>query len=215
MLPSRPHLRTCRCSLDPLTVSLPGRCWPVCRRVPIWCGRACNGKASIPSPSSTMASPSISRSTVRETSLTSRPIPRWTHQRLHEGERGGGRGEARRVPRREGEDGRWHWFYCVAALVDRPVADSGQAFSTVQELVQYFQRHSLSRHFPGMETTLRIPFRYGGRVLATADGHCCAFTKGCHGCREAALGVDPASYVGCLAPNAGGLQQGRMFSTGV
>ena len=39
------------------------------------------------------------------------------------------------------------------------VAPDSKTFSTVQELVQYFQQHSLSRHFPGMDTTLSVPFR--------------------------------------------------------
>eukprot|EP00045_Choanoeca_perplexa_P000671 m.15423 g.15423 ORF g.15423 m.15423 type:complete len:783 (+) comp10462_c0_seq1:26-2374(+) len=39
------------------------------------------------------------------------------------------------------------------------VAPDSKTFSTVQELVHYFQQHSLSRHFPGMDTTLSVPFR--------------------------------------------------------
>eukprot|EP00053_Salpingoeca_punica_P017049 m.162985 g.162985 ORF g.162985 m.162985 type:complete len:812 (+) comp17104_c0_seq1:358-2793(+) len=39
------------------------------------------------------------------------------------------------------------------------LAPDAQSFSTVQELVQHFHEHSLNRHFPGMETTLAIPFR--------------------------------------------------------
>lgn len=39
------------------------------------------------------------------------------------------------------------------------VAPDARAFSTVQELVTYFQQHSLSRHFPGVDTTLLLPFR--------------------------------------------------------
>jgi hypothetical protein len=29
----------------------------------------------------------------------------------------------------------------------------------LQELVEHFQLHSLNRHFPGMETTLAIPYK--------------------------------------------------------
>jgi guanine nucleotide exchange factor VAV len=39
------------------------------------------------------------------------------------------------------------------------VAPDSKAFPSIQELVRYFQLHSLNRHFPGMETTLKIPFR--------------------------------------------------------
>ena len=39
------------------------------------------------------------------------------------------------------------------------VAPDSKAFPSIQELVEYFQLHSLNRHFPGMETTLRVPFR--------------------------------------------------------
>ena len=39
------------------------------------------------------------------------------------------------------------------------VAPDAKAFATVQELVAHFQAHSLNRHFPGMETTLAIPFK--------------------------------------------------------
>lgn len=31
--------------------------------------------------------------------------------------------------------------------------------TSVQELVEHFEKHSLARHFPGMETTLALPFR--------------------------------------------------------
>lgn len=33
------------------------------------------------------------------------------------------------------------------------------ASDRLQDLVNHFQQHSLNRHFPGMETTLAIPFR--------------------------------------------------------
>eukprot|EP00052_Salpingoeca_macrocollata_P034789 m.12643 g.12643 ORF g.12643 m.12643 type:complete len:807 (+) comp6968_c0_seq1:124-2544(+) len=39
------------------------------------------------------------------------------------------------------------------------LAPDAKHFPTIQELVEHFQRHSLNRHFPGMETTLEIPFR--------------------------------------------------------
>lgn len=39
------------------------------------------------------------------------------------------------------------------------VAPDSKAFSSIHDLVSHFQQHSLNRHFPGMETTLAIPFR--------------------------------------------------------
>lgn len=39
------------------------------------------------------------------------------------------------------------------------LAPDAKSFPTIQELVEHFQTHSLNRHFPGMETTLAIPFK--------------------------------------------------------
>jgi len=39
------------------------------------------------------------------------------------------------------------------------LAPDAKAFPSIQELVEHFQTHSLNRHFPGMETTLAIPFK--------------------------------------------------------
>lgn len=39
------------------------------------------------------------------------------------------------------------------------LAPDAKAFPSIQELVEHFQSHSLNRHFPGMETTLAIPFK--------------------------------------------------------
>lgn len=39
------------------------------------------------------------------------------------------------------------------------VAPDSDEFPTIQDLVAYFQVHSLKRHFPPLETTLRLPFR--------------------------------------------------------
>eukprot|EP00056_Hartaetosiga_gracilis_P004588 m.76390 g.76390 ORF g.76390 m.76390 type:complete len:651 (+) comp11879_c0_seq1:936-2888(+) len=42
------------------------------------------------------------------------------------------------------------------------IAPDSKDFPTIDELVDHFQVHSLSRHFPSMETTLSIPFRNVG-----------------------------------------------------
>lgn len=42
------------------------------------------------------------------------------------------------------------------------IAPDSKAFTSVAGLVDYFRRHSLSRHFPGMDTTLKVPFREAG-----------------------------------------------------
>lgn len=39
------------------------------------------------------------------------------------------------------------------------LAPDAKSFESIQELVEHFQTHSLNRHFPGMETTLSIPFK--------------------------------------------------------
>eukprot|EP00040_Diaphanoeca_grandis_P019004 m.100075 g.100075 ORF g.100075 m.100075 type:complete len:776 (-) comp27218_c0_seq1:153-2480(-) len=39
------------------------------------------------------------------------------------------------------------------------LAPDAKSFASIQELVEYFQAHSLNRHFPGMETELAIPFK--------------------------------------------------------
>lgn len=39
------------------------------------------------------------------------------------------------------------------------LAPDARSFPSIQELVEHFQTHSLNRHFPGMETTLAIPFK--------------------------------------------------------
>lgn len=39
------------------------------------------------------------------------------------------------------------------------LAPDAKSFPSIQELVAHFQKHSLNRHFPGMETTLAIPFK--------------------------------------------------------
>eukprot|EP00040_Diaphanoeca_grandis_P021369 m.113851 g.113851 ORF g.113851 m.113851 type:complete len:782 (-) comp28302_c0_seq1:91-2436(-) len=39
------------------------------------------------------------------------------------------------------------------------LASDAKSFPSIQELVEHFQTHSLNRHFPGMETTLAIPFK--------------------------------------------------------
>jgi len=39
------------------------------------------------------------------------------------------------------------------------LAPDAISFNSIQELVEHFQSHSLNRHFPGMETTLAIPFK--------------------------------------------------------
>jgi len=39
------------------------------------------------------------------------------------------------------------------------LASDAKSFPSIQELVEHFQSHSLNRHFPGMETTLAIPFK--------------------------------------------------------
>eukprot|EP01147_Barroeca_monosierra_P010411 gene10411-2542_t len=40
------------------------------------------------------------------------------------------------------------------------VAPDSDEFPSIQELVAHFQMHSLKRHFPPLETTLRLPFRH-------------------------------------------------------
>eukprot|EP00043_Microstomoeca_roanoka_P009973 m.95012 g.95012 ORF g.95012 m.95012 type:complete len:787 (+) comp14747_c2_seq1:104-2464(+) len=40
------------------------------------------------------------------------------------------------------------------------VAPDSDEFPSIQDLVAYFQVHSLKRHFPPLETTLRVPFRH-------------------------------------------------------
>jgi len=39
------------------------------------------------------------------------------------------------------------------------LAPDAKAFPSIQEMVDHFRTHSLNRHFPGMETTLSIPFK--------------------------------------------------------
>eukprot|EP00038_Savillea_parva_P023433 m.40912 g.40912 ORF g.40912 m.40912 type:complete len:809 (+) comp6046_c0_seq2:199-2625(+) len=39
------------------------------------------------------------------------------------------------------------------------LAPDAASFTSIQELVEHYQAHSLNRHFPGMETTLAIPFK--------------------------------------------------------
>ena len=39
------------------------------------------------------------------------------------------------------------------------LAPDAKAFGSIQEMVDHFRTHSLNRHFPGMETTLSIPFK--------------------------------------------------------
>ena len=46
----------------------------------------------------------------------------------------------------------------------------------MQELVEHFERHSLSRHFPGMETTLETPFRVAiARKTNSFDATCSSY----------------------------------------
>ena len=40
---------------------------------------------------------------------------------------------------------------------------------SAQELVEHFEKHSLSRHFPGMDTVLQTPFRVA--VARKASGY--------------------------------------------
>lgn len=39
------------------------------------------------------------------------------------------------------------------------IAPDSDPFSSVAQLVANFRRHTLNRHFPGIDTTLRVPFR--------------------------------------------------------
>eukprot|EP00051_Salpingoeca_urceolata_P001684 m.43077 g.43077 ORF g.43077 m.43077 type:complete len:802 (-) comp11610_c0_seq2:431-2836(-) len=50
------------------------------------------------------------------------------------------------------------------------VAPDAKAFPSIEELVDHFQEHSLNRHFPGMETTLAIPFKHAGNRASTKAG---------------------------------------------
>jgi len=47
------------------------------------------------------------------------------------------------------------------------LAPDSKNFPSIQELVEYFQSHSLNRHFPGMETELAIPFK---NAIGAKDG---------------------------------------------
>jgi guanine nucleotide exchange factor VAV len=47
------------------------------------------------------------------------------------------------------------------------VAPDSKPFATIQEMVDHFTSHSLNRHFPGMETTLAIPFKEASRQKKT------------------------------------------------
>ena len=58
-----------------------------------------------------------------------------------------------------------------------------------QELIEHFERHSLSRHFPGMETTLATPFRV---ALARKGGSSYVCTVGRVLCAQHAAGPRPA-----------------------
>lgn len=48
------------------------------------------------------------------------------------------------------------------------LAPDSKSFLTIQEVVGHFQAHSLNRHFPGMETTLKIPFKAAAARMAGA-----------------------------------------------
>jgi len=49
------------------------------------------------------------------------------------------------------------------------LAPDAKSFECIQELVEHFQTHSLNRHFPGMETTLSIPFKDAVGANAATD----------------------------------------------
>eukprot|EP00047_Mylnosiga_fluctuans_P025139 m.182671 g.182671 ORF g.182671 m.182671 type:complete len:207 (+) comp9997_c0_seq25:913-1533(+) len=82
------------------------------------------------------------------------------------------------------------------------IAPDSKSFASIQELIRHFQQHSLSRHFPGLDTALVIPFRDALSMNAGAQ-------KSCVPALSLMLGPCPSCFFLCiLADCAESSQQG-------